>query len=172
MIEAFNELSKLDQAIDKTLTAMLGTDAHTDEYAKMADQLVKLTKTKEIIGNLQQKAFEANNKHDAETAMLELKEKEIEIREQEFELRKTEIDTTLQIKKDEILYRAKEVDATLQLKAVETAAKQAEIEDRHRVSSDTLAIIAANVAGIALILSYERMNIITSKALSLVTRLR
>lgn len=41
-----------------------------------------------------------------------------------------------------------------------------------RVSLDTLATIGANLAGIALILAYERTHIITSKALGFVMKAR
>jgi hypothetical protein len=40
------------------------------------------------------------------------------------------------------------------------------------VSSDTWALIAANLVGIAFIIGYERANVITSKALSFVSKLR
>lgn len=41
-----------------------------------------------------------------------------------------------------------------------------------RVSPDTLAIIAGNLIGIVLILGYERANVMTSKAIAFVLRLR
>lgn len=41
----------------------------------------------------------------------------------------------------------------------------------NRVSPDTLATVAANLLGIAIIVGYERMNIMTSKAMNFVTRL-
>jgi len=41
-------------------------------------------------------------------------------------------------------------------------------ESDRRISPDTIAIIAGNLLGIALILGYEKANIITTKALSFV----
>lgn len=41
-----------------------------------------------------------------------------------------------------------------------------------RVSPDTLAIVLGNLAGIALIVGHERMNVVTSKALGFVMKLR
>ena len=41
-----------------------------------------------------------------------------------------------------------------------------------RVSPDTIAIVAGNLAGIALIVGHERAGIVTSKALSFVMKLR
>jgi hypothetical protein len=41
-----------------------------------------------------------------------------------------------------------------------------------QVSPDTLVIVAGNLLGILLIVNYEKMEILTSKALSLVLRLR
>jgi hypothetical protein len=39
-----------------------------------------------------------------------------------------------------------------------------------RVSSDTLAVVLGNLAGIGMILSYERVHIVTSKAIGFVLR--
>ena len=41
-----------------------------------------------------------------------------------------------------------------------------------RVSPDTLALIGSNLIGLILILHYEKINVLTSKALGFVTRLR
>lgn len=41
-----------------------------------------------------------------------------------------------------------------------------------RVSPDTWALIAANLAGIVLILQYEKIHVVTSKALSFVQKAR
>lgn len=41
-----------------------------------------------------------------------------------------------------------------------------------RVSPDTLAIIAGNLAGILVIVVYERTHVVTSKALSFILKLR
>lgn len=41
-----------------------------------------------------------------------------------------------------------------------------------RVSADTWALIVANLAGIILIIGHERANVITTKALAFVQRLR
>lgn len=41
-----------------------------------------------------------------------------------------------------------------------------------RVSNDTLATIAANIAGIILILNFERTQIVTTKAMAFVQKLR
>lgn len=43
---------------------------------------------------------------------------------------------------------------------------------KNALSKDTLATIAANIAGILLILQYERVNIVGTKALSFVQKLR
>jgi len=42
--------------------------------------------------------------------------------------------------------------------------------NENKVSKDTLVVVAGNLLGIGLILGYERLNIITSKALSFVIR--
>jgi cysteine sulfinate desulfinase/cysteine desulfurase-like protein len=45
-------------------------------------------------------------------------------------------------------------------------------EKPSNVSPDTLAMIVGNLMGIVLILEFERMNVITSKAMSFVSKLR
>lgn len=50
--------------------------------------------------------------------------------------------------------------------------KLKEIDAPKRVSPDTLLLVVSNIAGILAILGYERFHIITSKALSFVTKLR
>lgn len=46
------------------------------------------------------------------------------------------------------------------------------VDSPGRISVDTLAIVAANVVGIAMIVMHERENVITSKALPLLMKLR
>lgn len=43
---------------------------------------------------------------------------------------------------------------------------------KKEVSPDTVAMIVANLAGIGLILSFERLNVISTKALGFVSKLR
>lgn len=50
--------------------------------------------------------------------------------------------------------------------------KLKEIETPKRVSKDTWILVAGNLVGIILILTHERANVITSKALGFVQRLR
>lgn len=50
--------------------------------------------------------------------------------------------------------------------------KLKEQDSSKRVSADTVALIAGNIAGILLIIGHERANVVTSKALSFVMKLR
>ena len=45
-------------------------------------------------------------------------------------------------------------------------------ENPDRISKDTLAIVAGNLAGIVLIVGHERAHVVTSKALNFVMKLR
>lgn len=47
-----------------------------------------------------------------------------------------------------------------------------EVEPSWRVSSDTLAVVGANILGILLILNYERAGVVASKALAFVGKLK
>lgn len=55
---------------------------------------------------------------------------------------------------------------------IELMAKRDEIKQKakFRISPDTVALVIGNLAGIVLILKYEEMNVITSKALNFVLR--
>lgn len=46
------------------------------------------------------------------------------------------------------------------------------VESNSRVSADTLAVVGANLAGILMIVGHERANVVTSKALSLLLKLK
>jgi hypothetical protein len=172
LIEKFDEITKLDAAIDKLISEMLKTDVKSEEYGKMADQLTKLIKTKEIVGNLKLKSFEAINKKENDENNLHTKENELSLRQEEFEFRKTEFADNLEIRRREIRNRADELAINQTLKAQELELRGEELEDRRHVSKETLAVIGANLAGIVLILGYERVNVIASKALGFVSKLR
>lgn len=45
-------------------------------------------------------------------------------------------------------------------------------ENSKRLSPDTLALIVANILGIVIIIKHEQVNVVTSKALSFVLKLR
>lgn len=55
---------------------------------------------------------------------------------------------------------------------LETLMRLRETNNPQRVSADTLAIVIGNLVGIVLIVGHERMNVIGSKALSFVLKLR
>lgn len=59
--------------------------------------------------------------------------------------------------------------------AVDTLVKLYSLKEKpseRRVSPDTMATVAANLLGIAVIVGYERMNIMTSKAVNFLMKLR
>lgn len=58
----------------------------------------------------------------------------------------------------EKLYGLKEIDC--------------KVDSVSRVSMDTLTIVSGNVLGILMIVGHERANVVTSKALTLLTKLR
>lgn len=50
--------------------------------------------------------------------------------------------------------------------------KLKEFDSKKRVSPDTLVLVAGNLVGIVLILGYEKANVITSRAIGFVMKLR
>jgi hypothetical protein len=58
------------------------------------------------------------------------------------------------------------------LERVETLYEVRKTDKPDRVSADNLATISANLVGIILIIRHEHVNVITSRAMGLVTKLR
>ena len=58
------------------------------------------------------------------------------------------------------------------LERLKTLYKLRDADRPQRISPDTVLIVAGNLTGIALILHYEKVNVVTSKALSFVMKLR
>jgi hypothetical protein len=114
--------SKLDEAIDRLLTAMSEVDCSSKEFAVMADQLTKLYKMKDVEETLRLKALDTN--------------------------------------------------ANCDLRTIEASLKQKELLHPKRVSPDTLILVAGNILGIVIIISYEKANVITSRAMNFVMKLR
>lgn len=67
-----------------------------------------------------------------------------------------------------------EVGSPEYVKVVDQIVKlnQMKNENSNQISSDTLATIGANLVGILLIIRHEHVNVITSRALNMVTKTR
>lgn len=127
----------VDDEIDRLLELMSETNPETPEYAKIADQVTKLFKMKEIDVKLNIQQIELVNKQN----------------ETDIKLTQANADCAL-----------KEVDTELKKKQIESI--------RFGLSTETWALIGANLAGIVLILGFEKANVVTSKALGFISRLR
>lgn len=157
--------SKVDDAIGKVLGKLSNTEPGTKEYAALADQLTKLYRLKEMEVQLKLKELDFHNKEAESIKNLELKEKESEARQAESAI-------NAEVRRTEILHKAKELDVSTKLKEIEIQLKEKDLETHGRVSKETLALIAANLAGIVVVLGYERANVIASKAFGFITKLR
>lgn len=181
LIERFDEIDKLDAAIDEAFTSLAGHDPTSDGYAKIVDQITKLTKIKEIIGNLKLKAADSINKETVDQSTLEFKDRELEFKTREHE-------EALEHKTKELAFKTRELDVTknrhdrdeelkkwelengFALKERELDLRDEEANKPNRVSADTWAMVGANLAGILLIVGYERVNVIASKAIGFVLK--
>jgi hypothetical protein len=174
--EVPNQYDKLDAAIDSLLDSIADVSGDSDEYAKMVDQLVKLYKAKELDSKIKVSEFEAIGKQNNLDAQVQLKQDEINDKKEEFEatsaLKKVEVEGNLKLKDLELGLKKQEHDVTAPLKVAETEAKIAETQDRRRVKPDTVALVAANLAGIIMIIGHERLNVIASKAIGFVGKLK
>lgn len=159
------EATKLNGLIDEIVDQLSGHDAASDEYAKMADQLTKLYKLKQIETELKLKT----NDQDLKSQELYVTN---DVKERDSETKLREVNSRIQQQMNEHDLRKRELDDKLQQIEVEVESKKDEIARRKRVSPETLALIAANLTGIIVIIGYERANVIASKALGFVNRLK
>jgi hypothetical protein len=83
-------------------------------------------------------------------------------------LKKFELD----LKVRELTLKETEIFSAAKLKDAETALKEKDFSAPKRVSWDTWALVGANLLGIVLIIGHERANVVTSKALGFVSKLR
>lgn len=154
----FNEVQQLDEAIGRAFESLSAAEPGSEDYTKIVDQLVKLGKIKENISSQQVKALEVENKRkDAFEALCQKTEEAsygFSLKEKELDQKMAEVENVFALKKRELDDR-READAK-----------------PDRLSKDTLAIVAGNIAGIMLIIGYERVNVIASKALAFVMKSR
>jgi hypothetical protein len=164
--------SRVDAAIDRLLDEMSGVSCETEEFAKMVDQLVKLFKAKEIDANIMLKAFDAVGRKIEQDTLLEIREGEFNAKNLENSFKREELEKLQEYRDEELTLKRRMFERDASLKDAELTLKQEAFDDRRRISSDTLALIAANIGGIVLILGYERVNVIASKAIGFVMRSR
>ncbi len=162
-IDEFAELSKLNEAIDKLLFAVVTTDVTDDSYSKLADQLSKLEKIKQTIVETQLKELKQERDEIEFDRTEALKQKELELKEIENESSRFHRTRELQFRENEQL-------DTHALRKRELDLKQADAEKPDRVSKDALVAAGASLAGILVIVGYEKFNVIASKALGFVLK--
>lgn len=155
--------NKLIARIDSLLDKMAEVEEGSPEYTNMTTQLNQLYKALEIDTNIKTKVLDTYGKQN---------ELESRLAQQEAELdhKKSEMISMYELKLRELAMRQSESDVTVDLRSVETDLKKKEIEDRRRVSPDTVAAIAANVVGILLIIGHERISVISTKALGFIPK--
>lgn len=163
LVDEFAELSKLNEAIDSILSELVTTEVTDENYAKLADQLTKLTKIKQIIVETKLKDFAAEEDVREFNANNVLKNRELEVKNRES-------DNNFEMKARELQQRRVEHEDTFALKKREIDLKQIDLERPDQVSKDALVAASASIAGILLIIGYERFNVIASKALSFVLK--
>lgn len=172
IIDKFDEIDQLDLAIAKVLSALEETDAGSDEFSTMSDQLTKLIKNKETIGTLKLKAQELANKAREFEESNNLKATEL-LSKKEFESKTHSLkEKELELRVKELVEREAETQETHNLKKRELDMKQQEFDKPDKVSKETLALIGANILGIAMVIGYERLNVIAGKAFGLIRNVR
>lgn len=86
-------------------------------------------------------------------------------------------DTKLEIALDRALahLEGQKIDSAEYAKTLEHVIKLQKMREEEkpaRLSADTKALIAANLTGILLIIRHENVNVITTKAMNLITKVR
>ena len=144
------ETTSLEEVIDNHQTQMVGVDAYSSEYIQMMKDLSVLYKLQ------------------SEEQVSEQKQKEFDLKVKEFQLKEEELEFKREHERNESYYKAKDYT----LKEEEILIKQADLERRGKISPDTVIMIAGNLAGILLILNFEKVGVVTSKAMGLLIKLR
>lgn len=144
------ETTSLEEVIDNHQTQMVGVDAYSSEYIQMMKDLSVLYKLQ------------------SEERVSEQKQKEFDLKVKEFQLKEEELEFKREHERNESSYKAKDYT----LKEAEILMKQADLERRGKISPDTVIMIAGNLAGILLILNFEKVGVVTSKAMGLLIKLR
>lgn len=90
----------------------------------------------------------------------------------EHELKGAEALANQQNAEIELELKRKTIEADCRLKDIEAAEKMRALDHPWRPSAETLAIVAGNLAGIAVIVLHERAHVVTSKALAFVMKAR
>ena len=144
------ETTSLEEVIDNHQTQMVGVDAYSSEYIQMMKDLSVLYKLQ------------------SEEQVSEQKQKEFDLKVKEFQLKEEELEYKREHERNESSYKAKDYT----LKEAEILMKQADLERRGKISPDTVIMVAGNLAGILLILNFEKVGVVTSKAMGLLIKLR
>ena len=144
------ETTSLEEVIDNHQTQMVGVDAYSSEYIQMMKDLSVLYKLQ------------------SEERVSEQKQKEFDLKVKEFQLKEEELEFKREHERNESYYKGKDYT----LKEAELLIKQADLERRGKISPDTVIMIAGNLAGILLILNFEKVGVVTSKAMGLLIKLR
>ena len=144
------ETTSLEEVIDNHQTQMVGVDAYSSEYIQMMKDLSVLYKLR------------------SEERVSEQKQKEFDLKVKEFQLKEEELEFKREHERNESSYKAKDYT----LKEAEILMKQADLERRGKISPDTVIMVAGNLAGILLILNFEKVGVVTSKAMGLLIKLR
>jgi hypothetical protein len=92
-----------------------------------------------------------------------------------FTIRRTTEPTKLKVVIDELLDSLKDKDPTtpeysVVADQIQKLYKLQEVDSSQRVSKETWALIAANLAGIVIVVGHERFHAITTKAFGMVRR--
>ena len=163
LVDGFTEILKVNEAIDGLLSKLETQDPTDDAYARLVDQLTKLTKIKQTIVETKLKDFASQEEARQFNANNALKNRELEAKDRES-------DSNLNLKLREFDQRLVEHDENFALRKREIDLKQADAEKPDQVSKDALVAAGASILGIALIINYERLNVIASKALGFVLK--
>lgn len=142
----FTDPTALNKAIDDLLEK-INDATDIEEQAKMVELLSKLYKLKEI--DIKLTLQDAELKYKEKTAHAEqlLKEEELRMKKQE-----------------------QAVDS--ELKSLDIENKKREMKIPFGIKPETVVLVTANLIGIALVLNHEKLNVMTSKAFGLVTKLK
>lgn len=154
----------LEDVIGKLLLKIHDLDPTTDEYAKVANQLKTVHQAWEIASDIKTKNTETQLKQNESTHAQTVKNEELTLKQQESAAALTHKAAEVLANNEEHMHKMELLDLDVQI-------KKKEADFPLPVKPETLAIIAANLVGIGMIMTHERFNIVTTKAISWIPRL-
>lgn len=150
------QITALDTAISDLLEALDGMTGSDEDYTKTVNNLDKLMKMKQDVIKIENDYSLETEKVDNDKDKIAIDRDKISLEKEKIEIDRLKLlmdDKNLELEKEKLTH---EIEKTRSWKP----------------STDAIITAAASVVGIVLILHYEKLNVVTSKAVNFVGKMK